>query len=156
MTTTQPVRFHNDARRLTITETCVIVTDEKGWMQMTYPFDSPEQAHRAALAILTGPGKVEPDGTVTEHDLAEAAAYNLRAHVARLDDAAREAAEAAELDRRAELAYRVASTHLTTGAPKQWPDVTDKTKALWRDTIRALDADAEARRLHTNKETQHG
>ena len=159
MTTTQPTEFSNSEGRYLNVFSDRLVIDTKGSGLWTFLFDSPEQACRAALAILTGPGKVVPDESafarMAAADDAHIAfgAHQIREGLTMKDEAARDEAEAAELDRRAELAYQAVRTPLPA---LQWRDVAEKGKDTWRDIIRALDADAEARRLHTNKETNHG
>ncbi|PSS42931.1 hypothetical protein C6401_15350 [Arthrobacter woluwensis] len=151
MTTIQPTEFRNKhGRTLRIESDGVrIVTPER---EMAFFFDSPEQAHRAVLAILTGPGKVDPDSDVSDParmSLEEAVSI-LRNHFAALDARAAAEAEAAEL--RAE-ALAILNAMNTDFPSNEWQDWNQ-----WNQerALNAARAAREARRLHTNKETQHG
>lgn len=140
----QPAEFNNKhGRTLRIEPDGVrVVTPER---EMAFFFDTPEQAHRAALAILTGPGKVD----VT--DQSDPSTIHLRDSVRSLNQhfeyiaawAAAEA-EAAELETEARHLHRALAPHVL------WGSLDCSARKNWIDVAR------EARRLHTNKETQHG
>lgn len=150
MTTTQPTEFENPyggTMRVMQNGLAFYDMEDKPFM-----FESPEQAHRAALAILTGPGKVQIDQKYDEDAMSylDHGTLEIARHIAALDAKAAAEAEAAEL--RAEALAILNAMYPGNPAP-DWDDWSAESQDL---AIAAARAAREARWLHTNKETQHG
>ncbi|WP_144627580.1 hypothetical protein [Arthrobacter woluwensis] len=147
MTTTQSTEFENPyggTMRVMQNGLAFYDMEDKPFM-----FDSPEQACRAALAILAGPGRVERLEVFDDDIPALNAAVNaLSEHFAALDARAAAEAEAAELEAEARHLFQTQKNAL--GWAYDWADEPDEIHDAFREVAR------EARRLHTNKETQHG
>lgn len=145
MTTTQLTEFENkEGMRLTIHDDAIVISTPMA--ALGFQFASPEKAHRAALAIFTGPGKVDPTvlgkgRTVIVRSVDEIACY-----FADLDARAAAAAEAGAAELRAEaLRYYNIRLGLTEDAfMTSFPEGYES--GVWIDVAR------EARRLH--KEAQ--
>ncbi|SEB28954.1 hypothetical protein [Arthrobacter woluwensis] len=149
MTTTQPTEFENrdGDRFLRVGGGALRIKLNQGREELTFTPKSPEQAHRVALAILTGPGKVE--AVAFGSDLEEAA-KRLTDHFRMLDAQAAAEAEAAELQAEALAILNAMDPDCATDEWQHWGEYS-QAKAL-----NAAEAVREVRRLHTNKETQHG
>lgn len=148
MTTTQPTEFTNQAgMRLTIHEDAVVISTPMAALGFQFDPGDTETPHRASLAILTGPGKVDTsqddgsDGAVLRN-----VARRMEQHFADLDARAAAEAEAAELEAEAEQLFAVYTKELDWKFT--WSSQGERTKRAYRALAR------EARRLHTNKETR--
>lgn len=149
MTTTQPTEFEDfdGDRVLYVGGGALRVKLNLDPDVLTFTPKTPEQAQRIALAILTGPGKA---GEMVCTGRVAAAAQNLISYFADLDAKAAAEAEAAELE--AEALAILNAMYPGNPAP-DWADWSAESQGLG---ITAARAAREARRLHTNKETQHG
>jgi len=156
MTTTQPTEFTDKYdHRFRVEDDGVSIIF--GTSSFKFFFDSPEQACRAALAILTGPGKVVPDESAFARIAAAEdahiafGAHQIREGLTMKDEAVREAAadsEAAELRAEALAILNAMDPDCATDEWQYWGEYS-QAKAL-----NAARAAREARRLHTNKEAR--